>query len=257
MSKPSVLILSGYGINCEAETKYAFETAGATADIVHINDLVAETHHFADYQILAVPGGFSYGDDTGSGNAFARRLENNLKERVWRFLERDTLAIGICNGCQILTALGAAAPKEEAAILHNVNGRYECRWVNLKADPNSQSPWLKDVDQLFVPVAHGEGRFKFKDGADITPALTYVTEDGAPANGAFPANPNGADLDCAAVTDKSGRVLAIMPHPERAVSFTQRPDWPLLKEQLKRAGKPLPTDGDGIKMFQNAVAYFA
>ena len=106
MTRPKALILSGYGINCEEETKFAFEQAGAQADIVHVNDLIDGHKKLADYQILAFPGGFSFGDDTGSGNAYANRVRNHLWEEVQKFMQGDKLAIAICNGFQIMVNLG-------------------------------------------------------------------------------------------------------------------------------------------------------
>ncbi|MBN8530662.1 MAG: phosphoribosylformylglycinamidine synthase subunit PurQ [Alphaproteobacteria bacterium] len=266
MASPRALILSGYGLNCEEETLFAFEKAGASGSIIHINDLAESPETLADYQILAVPGGFSFGDDTGSGNAYASRLKNHLWDALLAFIERDTLMIGICNGCQVLANLGLTpAPgnprgTRDVALLHNASGRYQCRWVDLKPDGNS--PWMRGIEHLHIPVAHGEGNFymeektlnAFRASGQI--AARYVKPDGAPANGNFPENPNGAMDDIAAVTDASGRVLIMMPHPERAIFFTQREDWPLLKEQFKRAGKPLPEHGDGLKLFENGVRYF-
>ncbi len=256
MTAPRVLVLSGFGLNCEAETLKAFQMAGADGDIVHLNDLIAGEARFRHYQILAMPGGFSYGDDTGSGNAFARRMEHNLSERLWRFLERDRLAIGICNGCQILTALGAVAERGNIAVAPNHPARYQGRWVDL-AITRSDSPWLYDMTHMHLPVAHGEGRFRFAEGAAPRIAIRYVRPDGHAADGVFPYNPNGAEEDTAALLSPSGRVLAMMPHPERALFFTQRDDWTRLKAEARRQRQPCPETGDGFKIFENAVRYFS
>lgn len=270
MTQPNVLVLAGYGLNCEEETVSAFKMAGATAQFRHVNDVIENPSLLNDYQILAVPGGFSYGDDTGSGNAFALKLRHRLGEALQQFFQRDTLGIGICNGCQILVNLGVVTPTVEAygerkvALQHNASNRYQCRWVDLKADAvaASRSPWLKGLDRLHVPVAHGEGNFRLAEDAKQhflksgQVGLRYVKPDGSPANGEFPINPNGSEEDIAAMTDATGRILVMMPHPERAILFTQRDDFPALKEHYLRNGQALPETADGLALFKNAVAYF-
>lgn len=262
---PTAAVLTGYGINCEMETKTAFEKVGGKADILHINDLIANKKILKNYQILAIPGGFSFGDDTGSGNGFANKLKNNLWEDLERFISLDRLVIGICNGCQVLANLGLfpAVDKKygqkQVAILHNDNATYTDRWVDLKAEGNS--PWVKDVDTFSCPIAHGEGKFYAEDET-----LEMINQKGLVALRYFkgemcnylnlPANPNGAVEDIAAITDETGRIIGLMPHPERAMFFTQLPNWPLIKEQLKRDGKDLPVEGPGLQIFRNGVNYF-
>lgn len=265
--KPRVLILSGYGLNCEDETLTAFTHNGAVADIVHINDLIDAPERMKEYQILAIPGGFSYGDDTGSGNAFANKLRNRLMEPLQAFVARDTLTIGICNGCQILSHLGLVPGLEmveqghRIGVVYNASNRYQCRWIDVKV-AGTDSPWLKGISQMHIPVGNGEGQMvmseatleKLKAQGQI--GYRYVQADGEAAQRVFPANPNGSMDDIAAVTDATGRVLATMPHPERGMFFTQRDDWALEKEKLKRTGKPVPVEADGMAMFKNAVSYF-
>ncbi len=256
MPQPRAIIFSGYGLNCEEETKFAFELAGARADIVHINDLVAKPRLLAQYQILAVPGGFSYGDDTGSGKAYANKLKNHLSAELAKFAEADKLGIGICNGFQVLTQAGLLP----GALAVNDNTRYTVRWVDLKI--SSQSPWLKGLKTLSLPIAHGEGKFyadkrtlaSLKKRGQI--GLTYSSGEIC-AYQNLPANPNGSLLNIAGITSRNGRILGLMPHPERAMFFTQLPNWPYLKEKLRRAGQALPVDGPGIRIFKNAVEYFS
>ncbi len=267
MVQPNVLVLSGYGLNCEEESLHAFEHCGATGDIVHINDVIAAPERLEQYQILMVPGGFSYGDDTGSGNAFANRLRNRLMEPLAAFVEQDKLVLGICNGCQILTHLGlvpgleAVAAGKRVSVIYNATNRYQCRWVDV-ASMGARSVWLEGIAQMHIPVAHGEGNMVMSGETldylrdEGLVALRYVDSEGKAADGAFPVNPNGSMDDIAAVLDPTGRVLAMMPHPERGMYFTQRDDWPLLKEQYRRAGKALPVESDGMQMFHNAVLYF-
>ncbi len=240
------MVLSGYGLNCEDETKYAFDLAGAAADIVHINDLVADKNRLKRYQILAVPGGFSYGDDTGSGKAYANKLKNYLREELNRFLDSDRLVIGICNGFQILTNLGFLP----GALLPNASARYLVRWVDLKI--RGESPWTAGIETISLPIAHGEGNY-FGDPEAI--AAVYVKGEMC-LHHDLPANPNGSFKNIAAVTAYGGRVLGMMPHPERAMFFNQLPHWPYLKEKLMRAGKSIPTYGPGLQIFRNGVRYF-
>lgn len=265
MKKPKVLVFSGYGLNCEEETKFAFETAGAEADIVHINDLIDGLYDLENYQIIAFPGGFSYGDDTGSGNAFANKSRNHLWKEIEEFVKKDTLVIGICNGFQIIVNLGLLPALEwkygarESALLHNSSARYIDRWVDLKV--HNKSPWLKNIKSFSVPIAHGEGRFYVSDKTlDLLKkkklvALKYFKGEICEYQN-LPPNPNGAIEDIAGITDESGKILGLMPHSERAMFFTQLPHWPLLKEKLKREGKPLPEYGPGLQLFKNAVQYF-
>ncbi len=255
-SKPKILVFSGYGLNCEEETKFAFDSAGGEAEIVHINDLIAGKKKLKNYQILAFPGGFSYGDDTGSGKAYANKVKNHLQKDLQDFIARkDTLIIGICNGFQILTNLGLLP----GALTFNSGARYLDRWVDVKVV--GKSPWLTGIITLSLPIAHGEGKFfaeteklaKLKKNGQI--AFKYFKGD-IDKYLDLPANPNGALQDIAGVTAYDGRVLGMMPHPERAMFTTQLPNYPLLKEKSRRAGTKLPPHGPGLQIFKNAINYF-
>jgi len=255
--KPRALILSGYGLNCEEETKYAFESAGGNADIVHINDVISNEKKLDEYQILAFPGGFSYGDDTGSGNAFANKIKNHLWEKIKIFTQKDHLVIGICNGFQILSRLGLFPI--QFALTHNNSARYTVRWVDLKVENNS--PWLRDISILSLPIAHGEGNF-FADKNNLSVlnnknmiALRYVEGDICNYQLLTP-NPNGALDNIAGITDESGKLFGLMPHPERALFFTNLPHWPYLKEKYMRDKIEIPKIGPGLKIFNNAITYF-
>ncbi|MCU0843701.1 MAG: phosphoribosylformylglycinamidine synthase subunit PurQ [Spirochaetes bacterium] len=268
MPKPAVLVLTGYGINCDEETRYAFERAGAVARIVHINDIIATPAMMANFQMAAFPGGFSYGDDTGSGKALANRVKNNLIDEFGSFIERDTLMLGICNGFQVMANLGIVPGLEapigsvQVSLERNTTARYQCRWVDLAVGPGNPSVFLKGMKRLHVPVAHGEGNFYASPGV-LTAieekklvALRYVRPDGSPAGGEFPYNPNGSVNDIAAISDASGRILGMMPHPERNILFTQRDDWTLERERAKREGTRPPEESEGMALFKNAVGYF-
>lgn len=283
---PKIIVLAGYGLNCEQETAYAFTIAGGQADIVHINDLIDNKKKLMKYQILAIPGGFSYGDDTGSGKAYANKLKNHLRGQIHQFITKDKLVIGICNGFQILTNVGLLP----GALTFNDNNRYTDRWVDLKIITPTQpppsrgrssrntsknsfpslegrgqgrvmSPWLMNIKKLMVPIAHGEGKFVANDDTlkalkrqKMIDAVYYKGEICNYQN--LTPNPNGSTLDIAMLTSANGKILGTMPHPERAMFFTQLPHWPLLKEKLIRAGKPLPKFGPGLQIFKNSINYF-
>ena len=255
IKKPKVIILSGYGLNCEEETKFAFESAGGVANIVHINDLIAKPKMLLEYQILVFPGGFSYGDDTGSGKAYANKFKNHLAKELTEFLSRDTLLIGICNGFQIVTNLGILP----GALTHNKNGQYIDRWVDLKiststkASVKQKSPWLKSIKKISLPIAHEEGRYiisqkeyeKMKKGGQI--AFAYTQGEICKFQN-IEKNPNGSDFCIAGVSAYNGRVLGMMPHPERAMFFHQSPLWQMNKKVSKK--------GAGLQIFKNAIDYF-
>jgi phosphoribosylformylglycinamidine synthase len=259
------IIMSGYGINSEMETQEAFRRAGMSSDIVHINDLIAGRKKLSDYRLLVFPGGFSYGDDTGAGNAYANRVRNNLWDDVERFLDNDTLVLGICNGFQILANLGLVPGfdkryEREIALMPNRKGVLECRFVNIR--PISDNLWTRGIEQMYCPVAHGEGNFfcppetleRLKTKDMIT--FQYCRDDMRPANGEYPHNPNGSIEDIAGITSEDGKVLGLMPHPERAMNFTNLYDWPYQKEKMKREGKKLPQESMNMQFFKNIVHYF-
>lgn len=253
--KPKTIVLSGYGLNCEEETAFAFKLAGGEADIIHINNLIVQPKKLKQYQVLAIPGGFSYGDDTGSGRAFANKMKSRLLAELNSFIKKDKLIIGICNGFQILTHLDLLA----GALVHNTSARYLDRWVDLKV--GNKSPWLKGIKSLSCPIAHSEGKFfvsdelmaKLKKKQMI--AIRY-TKGEICKHQNLPANPNGSLEDIAGLTDKTGKILGLMPHPERSIFFTQLANWPFLKEKYKRMGKKIPKYGPGLQIFKNGVEYF-
>lgn len=262
---PKIIIFSGYGLNCEEETKDAFELAGGQADIIHVNDLIDGRYKLTNYQIMAIPGGFSYGDDTGSGNAYASRLKNHLWKEIKEFVKKDHLVIGICNGFQILANLGLlpAFDKKygvrQVALLHNDNARYTVRWVDLKIE--NDNPWFRNIKTISLPIAHGEGKF-FADDTILKKinkekliAARYVKGEICRYQ-MLKTNPNGALENIAAITDVSGRILGMMPHPERAVFFHHLPHWPYLKEKYLRENRTIPEFGPGLQIFKNAVNYF-
>jgi phosphoribosylformylglycinamidine synthase I len=245
--KPKIIIMSGYGLNCEEETKFAFDSVGGNADIVHINDLIKKPGRLSEYQILVFPGGFSYGDDTGSGKAYANKFKNHLSKELQEFLSRNTLAIGICNGFQIMTNLGILP----GGLTYNKNGQYIDRWVDLEMI--GQSPWLKGIKKISLPIAHGEGHYvispkeykKMKKAGEIS--FIYTKGEICKFQN-LEKNPNGSDYCIAGVNAYNGRVLGMMPHPERAMFSHQNPMWQM--------NKNVPKEGKGLIIFKNAVNYF-
>ena len=265
MIPEKAIIMSGFGINSEMETQEVLARAGIASDIVHINDLIAGRSRLSDYRLLVFPGGFSYGDDTGAGNAYANRVRNNLWEDLMEFLEGDNLVLGICNGFQILANLGLvpAFDKQytrDIALMPNRGGRLECRFVTLK--PAADNFWTRNIESIYCPVSHGEGNFYCsKDTLQLLKrhkmvAFTYCHEDLRPAEGEYPVNPNGSIDDIAGITSAGGKVLGLMPHPERAMEFVNLYDWPLRKERMKREDVSVPVESLNMQFFRNVVEYF-
>jgi phosphoribosylformylglycinamidine synthase len=265
--KPKALVLYGYGLNCDYETAYALERAGADALRVHTTDLLENPRLLWDYHLLAVPGGFSWGDDHGAGVILALRLKLALGSALQEFIAAGRLVMGICNGFQVLVNLGllpglpGRPDKREAALIPNDCGNFRDAWVHLKA-MDSKCVFTRGLDRLELPIRHGEG--KFYATADVLAelwdrgqiALKYATAEGHPAAGRFPANPNGSLMDIAGICDATGRVLGLMPHPEAHISSLQHPTWTRTKETWRRRGEPYPEQvGDGLAIFKNAVDY--
>jgi phosphoribosylformylglycinamidine synthase len=266
--KPNVLVLTGFGLNCDHETAYAFELAGAAARRVHINALIAGEVSLDDFQILAFGGGFSWGDDHGAGVIQALRLKTNIGDRLLDFVADGKLIIGICNGFQTLVNIGLLPgidgdySRRSVALTYNDCGNFRDQWVRVKIDPDSSCIFTRGIDTIELPVRHGEGKFyaqsdtlkTLADNHQI--ALRYAMPDGRLAAGAFPHNPNGSLADIAGICDTTGRIFGLMPHPEAYNHVTNHPDW------TRRAhGRPVTdpgasgTVGAGIRIFDNAVAY--
>lgn len=248
MSKIKTLILRAQGTNCDEETAFAFQQAGAEASLVHIGQLIRREKKLADYQIMVFPGGFTYGDDLGAGRVLANEIRLKLGADIEQFIESGCLIMGICNGFQVLVKAGilpGLKSQQKLTLTTNDSGRFECRWVHLSTSSNSKCIFTKGIERLYLPIAHGEG--KIVAAAD-TPgkldiALYYTDEKGNQQAG-YPHNPNGSMENIAGICDDTGRIFALMPHPERHIIPSQHPGW-----LTGRAGK----QGDGLKVFQNAV----
>jgi phosphoribosylformylglycinamidine synthase subunit PurQ / glutaminase len=248
MPSPRVLILRAPGTNCDQETAFAFEKAGAKTEILHLNRLLEAPATAERFQVLCIPGGFSYGDDVAAGRIFANQIEHHLARQFAEFKAAGKLILGICNGFQVLIKSsvllepdGDAGPA--ATLTWNDSGRYQDRWVRLEAAA-AQCVFLKGIERMYLPVAHAEGKFVPRDAECLGHleaagrlVLRYAAGD----------NPNGSTADVAGICDSTGRVLGLMPHPERYIDPTQHPRW---------TRGEASESGDGLRMFTNAVEFF-
>lgn len=253
-----VLILRAPGTNCDQETGFAFQLAGAEPTYVHVNQLLEAPAILAEHQILCLPGGFSYGDDIAAGRILASQFQSRLSDVIGEFHSKDKLILGICNGFQILIKTGFLLPNDDqglpANLTWNDSGRFIDCWVNLKAN-DEKCVFLKGIDQMYLPIAHAEGKFVTRTDSILDQladnnqlALKYCRPGGLNGQVPFPHNPNGSTAHVAGVCDESGRIFGLMPHPERHIDPTHHPRW--TREGLKEVG-------DGLALFQNAVNYFA
>jgi phosphoribosylformylglycinamidine synthase subunit PurQ / glutaminase len=287
-----VLILRAAGINCDLEAQHAWELAGAQAERVHVRRLIERPDMLAEYQVLMIPGGFSYGDDIAAGRILAAQLKRHLIAEVRDFVASGRLVLGVCNGFQVLVNAGllpfgedgAGTPQPQVAnhvgqscggrssngvrgctISYNDPPGFQDRWVNLRAT-GKNCAFLEPGREYEMPIAHGEGRVLFADDevlhrvlAGGLNALAYVpSPPRAGVTPGAPFNPNGSVADIAGLCDPTGRILGLMPHPERFVSWTQHPCW---TTEYARAGEGIGTstgasgEGDGLALFRRAVAY--
>ncbi|RKY09158.1 MAG: phosphoribosylformylglycinamidine synthase I [Planctomycetota bacterium] len=251
------IVLRAAGVNCDEETQYALELAGAHAERIHINRVIENPGLLEDYQILVFPGGFSYGDDVAAGKILANQIIHHISDTLEKFIEDGKLVLGICNGFQVLVKTGIlpgmdGAPSRDqlVTITDNDSGKFEDRWVHLQPG-SDRCVFIEPDRRIYLPIAHGEGKVVSKDAHVLEElksgqyvAFRYVDRDGN--EGSFPVNPNGSMGSIAGLTDSTGRVLGLMPHPERHIHRTQHPHWSRL------------TDGkgaDGRTIFENAVKY--
>jgi len=260
MRKPKICVLRTGGTNCDRETAFAFLAAGAQAELVHINRFISGESSLEDFQILAIPGGFTYGDDIAAGRVLANELRYKLGDDIKKFIQEKKLIIGICNGFQVLVKSGLLPGNEgfrpEASLIINDSGKFEDRWTYLRSATSDLRPtkciWTKNLPEIiYLPVAHGEGKFVVeekrvlgrlrKKGQII---FRYCDEKGESCG--YPYNPNGSVYNIAGICDETGRILGLMPHPERHIGFKHHPRW----RKSKSNG-----EGDGLQIFRNGVEY--
>ncbi len=264
MKDVRVIVLRTAGTNCDVETAYAFELAGARADLVHVNQLRRRERALSDYHILALPGGFTYGDDIASGKILANEIRYGLGEELQDFIDDGKLIIGICNGFQILVKAGLLPNLAgdfrhiEATLTVNDSAKFEDRWVWLKRPktkgrrPKARCIWTEGMDDVvYLPVAHGEGKFIPRDAALLERlkkeglvVFRYCDKRGKRAP--YPGNPNGSVDDIAGLCDPTGRVFGLMPHPERHLFPAQHPRW--TREKSSKYGH-------GFSIFRNGVEH--
>jgi len=263
MQTIKTFILRGPGTNCDVETAFAFRKAGAQADAFHINHWFENKELLHRYQIMVIAGGFTYGDDIGAGTVLGNEITQRLIDEVSRFVAEGKLILGICNGFQVLVKTGllpglstetGKKPVKEAVLATNDSAKYEDRWVYLKPEKKTRCVFTKNIERkvLYLPVAHGEGKFIAQDAETLKKIIDngqvvfrYCDDKGKPT-AEFPANPNGAQDNIAAICDTTGRIMGMMPHPERFQDFTNHPRWTREKPEE-------PTDG--MVIIQNAVNY--
>ena len=258
MNKVKTLVIRTAGSNCDYETVHAFKQVGSEVDLIHINQIVTKQRTLTDYHILAIPGGFTYGDDISAGKVLANELKFKLNDQLQQFINDGKLIIGICNGFQVLVKAGLLpevkfdSGDQQVTLTDNDSGKFEDRWVHLKINAASKCVFTKNMPEIvYYPVAHAEGKLVTKNEeilnrlkANGQVVFQYCTADGQPVG--YPGNPNGSAEGITGICDPSGRILGLMPHPERYVHPTHHPRW-------TREG--LDKQPEGLKIFQNAVEY--
>ncbi len=253
MAKVRALIVRAPGTNCELETAHAWEAVGAEARIEHINAVLEQPRMLDESQILTFAGGFCYGDDVSAGKILATEVRLYLADALRAYVSAGKLVLGVCNGFQVLVKTGLLPGGElgssAVTLAFNTSGRYEDRWVHL-APASDRCRFVDDEGLLYAPVAHAEGRVLVRDDDTVAAlndgghvAFRYVDAEGQP--GGYPVNPNGSVDDIAGLTDATGQVLGLMPHPERNAHVTNHPEW----TRLQRDRKP-----EGLRLFAAAVA---
>jgi phosphoribosylformylglycinamidine synthase len=273
MAQVKAIVLRAAGINCDMETEYALELAGAKAERVHINRIIEDKSALEEYQIIVFPGGFSYGDDVAAGKILANQIVHHLYEPIQKFIDDGKLVLGICNGFQALVKAGILPGWDEKLATEDIEKNqlskisnqsvtitYNDRWVYL-APQTERCIFIERGRGIYLPVAHGEGKVVTKDKATLEKlkseghiAFKYVDKNGKEGN--YPVNPNGSVDSIAGLTDATGRVLGLMPHPERHVRPTQHPHWSRLYRIRGTRDEGRETrDSDGMTIFANAVRF--
>lgn len=250
MAKVKTLMLRAPGTNCDFETQVAFELAGSEVDSSLVSELVRGEKRLEDYQILVSPGGFTYGDDISAGKILANEVRLKIGDDIRKFVDDGKLVMGICNGFQVLIKAGIlpgieGQGNQPVTLTNNDSGKFECRWIYLKVDESSPCIFTKGIKRMYLPIAHGEGKLAAEaDILDRLHPVVYYSDANGNTGAGYPCNPNGSLRDIAGICDSTGRIFALMPHPERFIRWTQHPRW--TREKPQKAG-------DGLQVFINAV----
>ncbi len=261
--KIPVLIITGYGLNCEAESSFAWEQAGAEPRRVHLNDLLERPAQLQDFGALMFIGGFSYGDHMGSGLVFAHRVRHHLRDELQKFICDDKLVLAVCNGFQIVTKLGLLPATngdyftQSVSLMQNDCGHFQNRWVTLRFEKESPCVFTRGIELMPLPARHGEGKIFTTDKSVLEQieskklaACRYADPKTGESTMEFPQNPNGSLNAIAGLCDPTGRIFGLMPHPEAYLFPENHPQW-----DLQKIRGELPEKGLGLKIFKNAVAY--
>jgi len=262
-SKVRTLVITGFGLNCEAETAHAFQLAGAAAEQTHLNDLLEGKRSLDEFHILALIGGFSFGDHIAAGRVFANRLKYRLRGPLQKFIADGKLVIGICNGFQTMVKLGILPglegdyQRQTVTLTHNDTGVFRDAWVRLKSEPESPCIFTRGLNGLHLPVRHGEGKFLALNEGILSQieeqrlvAVRYIEPETGEPTLEYPHNPNGSANAIAGICDPTGRIFGLMPHPEAYLSPYNLPHW-----FRQRAAGALPEQGQGVAIFENAVKF--
>jgi phosphoribosylformylglycinamidine synthase I len=252
MSKVKTLILRAPGTNRDDETRVAFEQAGAEVDSALVTELFHRGKLLSDYQIMVIPGGFTYGDDISAGKIMANELRLRLGEDMRRFVDDGRLILGICNGFQVLVKAGilprlSGENAQPLTLTNNDSGKFECRWIYLQVNQSSPCVFTRGISTMYLPIAHGEGKLvAAPEVLDRLNVVVQYADEAGDTQAGYPHNPNGSLRNIAGICDSSGRIFALMPHPEDFIRWTQHPRW--TRETPRNCG-------DGLQIFINAVAW--
>lgn len=261
-SRPPILIITGHGVNCEAESKRAWELAGAAVTLVHLHDLLDRPATLHDFAGMMFIGGFSYGDHMGSGQVMAQRIRTRVREDLQKFIDDRKLILGVCNGFQVMVKLGLLPGldgryfDQTVALMQNDCGTFQNFWVELAFEASSPCVFTRGIDRMPLPIRHGEGKIFTLDKQVLASleeqgcvACRYLDPVSAEPATAFPSNPNGSLNAIAGLTDPSGRIFGLMPHPEAYLYPENHPNW-----DMQVRDQDLPGEGLGLAIFRNAVA---
>lgn len=245
MNKAKVLVITGDGLNCEVETLAAFKKAGATGSIMHINELLKTPSALSKFNILAIPGGFSFGDEINSGQVLALKIKHGLPQEFKEFIKKDNLVIGICNGFQTLIKLGAFTIEKEKTVTlgHNRQEHFIDKWAAVQVE-KSHCVWTRDLSELNLPIRHGEGKIFFKGDFETQKIHFATLKNKGQIALTYKQDENGSYERIAGICDESGRIFGLMPHPEAAINELTNP----FKDNINQ-------EDHGLKIFKNAVNF--